>query len=111
LNNSQPVTFSARSVEVITASLKTRKKGLGIRFGTKTAGCSGQAYIMEFVDVLDEHDVLYNINNMNIIIDNKSLIYLKGLHIDYKRNGLNEGFEFINPNATGECGCGESFTV
>lgn len=105
------ITLTERSSEVIRNSLSARGKGIGIRFGTRTAGCSGQAYIMEFVDKLEEHDNLYEINGINVIIDQKSLVYLAGLEVDFKKEGLNEGFHFSNPNATGECGCGESFTV
>jgi iron-sulfur cluster assembly protein len=91
--------------------LQNRGKGLGLRLGIKTTGCSGLAYVMEFVDNLNEDDTLFSISDVNIIIDAKSLVYLDGIELDFAKEGLNEGFKFSNPNAKGECGCGESFQV
>ncbi|MBF7682467.1 iron-sulfur cluster assembly protein IscA [Acinetobacter sp. B5B] len=88
-----------------------RGKGEGIRVGVKTSGCSGLAYVLEFVDDIDQHDHIFEHFGAKIFIDPKSLVYLSGLEMDYVKNGLNEGFEFNNPNKKGECGCGESFTV
>ena len=91
--------------------LDHRGKGLGIRIGVKTTGCSGLAYVLEYVDVADEHDNIFESNDCKIFVDPKSLIYLQGLTVDYVRNGLNEGFEFTNPNERDKCGCGESFRI
>lgn len=91
--------------------LDNRGKGEGIRVGVKTSGCSGLAYVLEFVDEIDPHDQVFNQSGVNVFVDPKSLVYLNGLEMDYVKNGLNEGFEFNNPNKKGECGCGESFTV
>ncbi len=91
--------------------LKNRGYGLGLRLGVKTTGCSGLAYVLEFVDELNEDDTLFEDNGINIIIDGKSLVYLDGTELDFAKEGLNEGFQFNNPNANGECGCGESFNV
>lgn len=91
--------------------LANRGKGLGIRLGVKTTGCSGLAYVLEFVDELNADDTLFEDNGVNIIIDGKSLVYLDGTELDFAKEGLNEGFQFNNPNASGECGCGESFNV
>lgn len=91
--------------------LDNRGKGEGIRVGIKTSGCSGLAYVLEFVDEIDPHDQVFNQLGVNVFVDPKSLVYLNGLEMDYVKNGLNEGFEFNNPNKKGECGCGESFTV
>lgn len=91
--------------------LANRGKGLGLRLGVKTTGCSGLAYVLEFVDELNEDDQLFTDNGVNIIIDAKSLVYLDGVELDFAKEGLNEGFQFNNPNAKGECGCGESFNV
>ncbi|KCX77645.1 iron-sulfur cluster assembly accessory family protein, partial [Acinetobacter baumannii 940793] len=85
--------------------------GEGIRVGVKTSGCSGLAYVLEFVDDIDEHDQIFEQFGVKVFVDPKSLVYLDGLEMDYVKNGLNEGFEFNNPNKKGECGCGESFTV
>ena len=91
--------------------LLNRGKGAGIRVGVKTSGCSGLAYVLEFVDAVDNHDQVFEQFGVKVFVDPKSLVYLSGLEMDYVKNGLNEGFEFSNPNQKGECGCGESFTV
>lgn len=91
--------------------LQNRGKGIGIRLGVQTAGCSGMAYLIEFVDRLEDDDQLIDVGGVNVVIGAKAAIYLNGIKVDYQREGLNEGFKFENPNATGECGCGESFTV
>jgi len=93
------------------AALDNRKKGLGMRIGVRTTGCSGMAYILEFADTLTDGDIEFDQQGMKLIVSKKDLVYLEGMQVDYQKKGLNEGFEFINPNATGECGCGESFTV
>jgi len=91
--------------------LENRGKGLGLRLGVKTSGCSGLAYVLEFVDTLDEGDQVFEQYGVKVIVDAKSLVYLDGTQLDFVKNGLNEGFEFSNPNVDGECGCGESFSV
>ncbi|MCH4247444.1 MAG: iron-sulfur cluster assembly protein IscA [Acinetobacter populi] len=91
--------------------IANRGKGEGIRLGVKTSGCSGLAYVLEFVDEVDPHDEIFENHGVKVFVDPKSLVYLDGLEMDYVKNGLNEGFEFSNPNQKGECGCGESFTV
>lgn len=91
--------------------LESRGKGLGLRLGVKTTGCSGLAYVLEFVDELNADDQVFEDNGVKIIIDGKSLVYLDGTELDFAKEGLNEGFQFNNPNANGECGCGESFNV
>jgi len=91
--------------------LANRGKGLGLRLGVKTSGCSGLAYVLEFVDELDEGDEVFEQYGVKVIVDAKSLVYLDGTQLDFVKDGLNEGFEFSNPNVDGECGCGESFSV
>lgn len=91
--------------------LEGRGKGVGLRLGVKTTGCSGLAYVLEFVDELNPEDTVFEDNGVKIIIDGKSLVYLDGTELDFAKEGLNEGFQFNNPNANGECGCGESFNV
>lgn len=91
--------------------LDNRGKGIGLRLGVKTTGCSGLAYVLEFVDSLNEDDEVFSIDDVKIIIDGKSLVHLDGTQLDFIKEGLNEGFKFTNPNAKGECGCGESFNV
>ncbi len=91
--------------------LDNRGKGIGLRLGVKTTGCSGMAYVIEFVDELQEGDSVFDSNGVKVIVDPKSLIFLDGTEVDFAKEGLNEGFQFKNPNAKDECGCGESFTV
>ena len=95
----------------VASFLANRGKGLGLRLGVKTSGCSGMAYVLEFVDVLNDDDEVFTDKGVNIIVDKKSLVYLNGTELDFVKEGLNEGFEFNNPNTDGECGCGESFSV
>lgn len=105
------ITMTPSASERVKSFLANRGKGLGLRLGVKTTGCSGLAYVLEFVDELAEGDELFEIEDVNIIIDGKSKVYLDGTQLDFVKEGLNEGFKFTNPNAKGECGCGESFNV
>lgn len=105
------ISLSERAAEHVRQSLTGRGKGEGVRLGVRTAGCSGLAYVMEFVDEVQAEDVRFDSHGVSIFVDPKSLVYLDGLQMDYVTEGLNEGFKFSNPNQTGECGCGESFTV
>lgn len=91
--------------------LASRGKGIGLRLGVKTSGCSGMAYILEFADETHPDDTVFEDKNVKVIIDAKSLVYLDGTELDFVKEGLNEGFKFKNPHATDECGCGESFHV
>jgi iron-sulfur cluster assembly protein len=91
--------------------LDNRGKGIGLRLGVKTTGCSGLAYVIEFADVVEESDVVFETKGVKIIVDQKSLVFLDGTEVDFSREGLNEGFQFKNPNAKDACGCGESFKV
>jgi iron-sulfur cluster assembly protein len=105
------VTLSERAATHVANYLSKRGKGIGLRLGVRTSGCSGMAYKLEFVDEVNGDDQVFESNGVKVIIDAKSLPYLDGMELDYAREGLNEGFKFNNPNKTGECGCGESFTV
>ncbi len=105
------ITLTDAAANRVTTFLENRGKGIGLRLGVKTSGCSGMAYVMEFVDDMDDTDVVFEDHGVKIIVDPKSLVYLDGTEMDYVKEGLNEGFKFINPNEKGACGCGESFTV
>jgi len=91
--------------------LTNRGKGIGIRLGVRTSGCSGMAYVLEFADELKDEDQVFESEGVKVIVDPKSLLYLDGTELDYTREGLNEGFKFNNPNVKDACGCGESFNV
>ena len=105
------ISLTELAAQKVKASLDARGKGLGIRIGVRTAGCSGMAYVLEFADALTADDVEYVCHGVHIFTTAKDLAYIDGLKMDWQKHGLNEGFEFINPNETGKCGCGESFTV
>jgi len=95
----------------IQKSLAQRGKGVGLRLGIKTNGCSGMAYVLEFADKIEVEDQVFESQGIKIIVDPKSLIYIDGTELDFVREGLNEGFQFNNPNVKNQCGCGESFNV
>ena len=105
------VTLTEAAAKQVQRFLDNRGKGIGLRLGVKTSGCSGMAYVLEFVDSLDEGDQVFDSHGVSVIIDPKSMVYLEGTEVDFAKEGLNEGFKFNNPNANAECGCGESFTV
>jgi len=91
--------------------LANRGKGIGLRLGIKTTGCSGMAYVIEFVDESQSDDQVFESHGVKVFVDPKSLLFLDGTEVDFGKEGLNEGFQFKNPNAKDACGCGESFTV
>jgi iron-sulfur cluster assembly protein len=105
------ITLTQTAVNRVSDFLKNRGSGIGIRLSVQTTGCSGLGYNIEFVDTLNPEDSVFEDNGVKVIVDAKSLVYLSGTQVDYVKEGLNEGFEFKNPNAKAECGCGESFTV
>lgn len=105
------ITLTDRAITHVKEFLSNRGHGVGIRVGVRTAGCSGLAYVLEFVDAPNDTDERYDNDGVSVFCDPKSLVYLDGLQMDYVTEGLNSGFKFTNPNQTGECGCGESFTV
>ena len=105
------ITLTEVAADRVKAFLENRGKGEGLRLGVKTTGCSGMAYVLEFVDEIEDTDEVFESNGVKIIVDPKSLIYIDGTELDYGKEGLNEGFKFNNPNVKDECGCGESFTV
>lgn len=105
------ITLTETAAKRVEKFLANRGKGVGLRLGVKTTGCSGMAYTLEFVDELLPEDMQFESHGVKVIIDPKSLAYIDGTELDYTKEGLNEGFKFNNPNVKGECGCGESFTV
>jgi iron-sulfur cluster assembly protein len=105
------ISLSERAANHIRNILAKRGKGLGIKLGVRTSGCSGMAYKLEFADQEDPEDVKFVCHDVTVYIDPKSLAYLNGTELDFVREGLNEGFKFNNPNASATCGCGESFAV
>jgi iron-sulfur cluster assembly protein len=106
-----PVTLTEAAARHVNRYLAKRGKGLGIRLGVKTTGCSGLAYKLEYVDLQAEEDVVFEDQGIKVLVDPKSMPYVDGTKLDFVREGLNEGFKFINPNERDRCGCGESFRV
>jgi iron-sulfur cluster assembly protein len=106
-----PVSLSESAADHIAKFLIKRGKGIGIRLGVRTSGCSGMAYKLEFADAPNPEDVEFVSHGVKVLVDPKSLPYLSGTELDYTKEGLNEGFKFNNPNVKDACGCGESFNV
>ena len=105
------ITITENAAKHINDYLTKRGKGLGVRLGVKTSGCSGMAYNLEFVDEVNDDDLIFEEHGARVYIDPKSLVYLDGTQVDYTKEGLQEGFKFENPNVKDSCGCGESFHV
>jgi iron-sulfur cluster assembly protein len=105
------ITLTDVAAERVNQFLESRGKGVGLRLAVKTTGCSGMAYVIEFVDEIASEDEVFEDKGVKVIVDPKSLVYIDGTELDYTREGLNEGFKFNNPNVKDSCGCGESFTV
>ena len=105
------VTLTVKAAERVGKFLAQRGKGAGLRLGVRTSGCSGMAYVLEFVDDMQAEDFCFDSHGVTVIVDPKSLAFLDGTELDFVREGLNEGFKFNNPNVKNTCGCGESFNV
>lgn len=105
------VTLTERAATHISNFFAKRGRGEGLRLGVRTSGCSGMAYVLEFVDAIAPEDQVFEEYGVKVIIDPKSMLYLDGTELDFVKEGLNEGFKFNNPNVKDACGCGESFTV
>ena len=105
------VTLTEKAADHVQSFLAKRGKGVGLRVGVRTSGCSGMAYKLEFADAVEPSDLQFESHGVRVVVDPKSLPYVDGTQLDYTREGLNEGFKFSNPNVKDECGCGESFNV
>jgi iron-sulfur cluster assembly protein len=105
------ISMTEAAAQHVRRSLDGRGRGEGIRLAVRTTGCSGLAYVLEFVDETAGEDQVFENFGVKVIIDPKSLLYLDGTELDFVKEGLNEGFKFNNPNVRGECGCGESFNI
>ena len=105
------ITLTETAAKHVQNFIAKRGKGVGLRIGVRTTGCSGMAYKLEFADMLGDEDLQFQSNGVTLLVDPKSLPYIDGMELDFQREGLNEGFKFNNPNVKNECGCGESFQV
>ena len=100
-----------RAASRIATNLDRRGQGIGIRIGVRTTGCSGLAYVLEYVDNTAEFDVIFDSDGFKVVVDPRDLPIIDEITVDYVRAGLNEGFEFTNPNERDRCGCGSSFRI
>lgn len=105
------IKVTEQALEKIKMLIQKRGHGLGIRVGVRTTGCSGLAYVLEYVDLPRNNDIKFSDQEVDIYVDDKIYVYVNGLTMDWQRQGLNEGFEFVNPNERDRCGCGESFRI
>ena len=105
------ISLTENAAKHVKSYLEKRGKGVGVRVGVKTTGCSGMAYTIEFADQVEDEDYVFEDKGVKVIVNPKSMVYLKGTELDFAREGLNEGFKFTNPNEKDRCGCGESFSV
>jgi iron-sulfur cluster assembly protein len=105
------ITLTESAARHVARYLAQRGKGIGLRLGVKTTGCSGLAYKLEYADAATPEDATFESHGVKVLVDPKSLSYIDGTELDFVREGLNEGFRFNNPNVKSECGCGESFKV
>jgi iron-sulfur cluster assembly protein len=105
------ITLTKAAADHVGGFLARRGKGLGLRLGVRSTGCSGLAYKLDFADAVEEGDLEFASHGIRVFVDPESLRYIQGTEIDFVKEGLNEGFRFNNPNVKSECGCGESFNV
>jgi iron-sulfur cluster assembly protein len=105
------VTLTEQAANRVQTFLAKRGKGVALRLGVRTSGCSGMAYKLEFADAVNPEDSQFESHGVKVVVDPKSLPYLEGTVLDFAKEGLNEGFKFRNPNVKDECGCGESFNI
>ncbi|TAK81481.1 MAG: iron-sulfur cluster assembly protein IscA [Betaproteobacteria bacterium] len=105
------ITLTEQAASHVQAFLARRGKGVGLRVGVRTSGCSGLAYKLEFADAVNPEDHTFESRGVKVLVDPKSLQFIDGTELDYTREGLNEGFKFRNPRVKDQCGCGESFNV
>jgi iron-sulfur cluster assembly protein len=105
------VTLTERAAEHVAAYMAKRGKGVALRVGVRTTGCSGMAYKLEYADAIEPEDQLFEAHGVKVVVDAKSLAFIDGTELDFVREGLSEGFRFNNPRERDRCGCGESFRV
>jgi iron-sulfur cluster assembly protein len=105
------ITLTDNAADRVRGYLAKRGAGIGLRLGIKKTGCSGFAYVVNYADEIGTDDIVFDSADVKVVVDRESLELIDGTEVDYVREGLNEAFRFRNPNASGECGCGESFSV
>ncbi len=111
VSENMSVTVTENAARQIARQLQKRGKGLGLKLGVKKSGCSGYAYTLAYADELHDDDTVFEQHGVKVVVKEKDLQFLEGIELDYRKEGINEAFRFNNPNVTGTCGCGESFSV
>jgi iron-sulfur cluster assembly protein len=105
------ISLTNSAAERVRGYLARRGHGIGLRIGVKKTGCSGWAYVVDYADEVGNEDVVFDTDELKVVVDRTSLELIDGTEIDFVKEGINEAFKFRNPNTTSECGCGESFSV
>lgn len=105
------ISLTQPAADRIRNHLEVRGKGIGLRLGIKKTGCNGFAYVVNYADSVEEDDIVFEDHGIKVVVDPASLELIDGTQVDFVKEGLNEAFSFRNPNVTGECGCGESFSI
>ena len=105
------VSLTESAARQIKKQLEKRGKGIGLKLAIKKSGCSGYAYVLDYADYLEESDAVFENFGVKVVVKESDLIIVGGIELDYRREGINEAFQFNNPNVKGACGCGESFSV
>jgi len=105
------ISLTEPAAERVKSYLNTRGNGIGLRIGVKKTGCNGFAYVVNYADAIDAADNVFEDRGVTVVVDSESLALIDGTEVDFVKEGLNEAFQFRNPNISGECGCGESFSI
>ncbi|MGR9052669.1 MAG: HesB/IscA family protein [Gammaproteobacteria bacterium] len=105
------ITLTENAAKQIKKQLAKRGAGIGLKLGVKKSGCSGYAYTLDYAEEIGSDDEVFETYGVKVIIARTDLVVLDGIELDYRREGINEAFQFNNPNVTATCGCGESFAV
>lgn len=105
------ISLTDSAADRVRTYLDSRGTGVGLRLGITQTGCSGYSYVINYADEVAPDDVIFEDKGVKVVVDPDALKLIDGTEVDFVKNGLNEAFSFRNPNVTGECGCGESFTT
>ena len=105
------ISLTEPAAERVKSYLASRDNCIGLRIGVKKTGCNGFAYVVNYADTVDDADNVFEDHGVKVVVDSESLALIDGTEVDFVKEGLNEAFRFRNPNISGECGCGESFSV
>ena len=105
------ISLTESAAERVRSHITERGRGVGLRLGVKSSGCSGFSYVVDYADDVGSEDLVFDSHGVKVVVDRSHLATVDGTQIDFVRQGLNETFRFDNPNVTGQCGCGESFIV